>query len=153
MTTETKAVLAFTSPEMKVFTYDGATLAVFRGVHPRKGPGMEMKIVDGNAPQKVNSDGIRINFVTGGNYAPAMQRLHVDAEREGIMLEDRTQHDAIDWQRVQDLGDNVITKMIAEFDEEDAANEVNAFREEKPTDLRNGDELADLLGQILGVKH
>lgn len=153
MTTETKAVLAFNSTEMKVFTFDGATLAIFRSVHPRKGPGVEMKIVDSNAPQKVNSDGIKINFVTGGNYAPAMQRLHVDAEREGIMLGDKSQHDSIDWQRVQDLGDNVITKMIEEFDEEDAEQEINAFREEKPTNLSDSNDVAELLGQLFGLNH
>lgn len=151
MTTETKAVLALSLPQMKVFTFDGATLAVFRGVHQRKGPGMEMKIVDTNAPEKVNADGIRIMYTTGGNYVEARQRLFVAAEREGIMLEDESTHDTIDWQRVQDLGDDVITQMIAEFDEDDAENEINAFREEKPTDPGAPRELGELLGEIFGL--
>ena len=151
MTTETKAVLALSLPQMKVFTFDGATLAVFRGVSRRNGPGIEMKIVDSNSPDKVNENGIRVVYVTGGNHIPARQRLIVAAEREGIMLEDESQHDAIDWQRVQDLGDDVITQMIAEFDEEDAENEINAFREEKPTELTPASGLAEILGDIFGL--
>lgn len=154
MTEQTKAVLTHETKDLKIFTFDGATLIVSRGVHRQGGPGVELRIIDTNNPGNAqpNADGIKVAYATGGNFLPARQRLYVAAAREGIDLEDTANHANYDWQRVQDLGDKAIWDMIAEFDDEAAEAEIAGFREidaKKPGDSM--DQIGDLLKQILNI--
>lgn len=151
MTEATKAVLTHEAKDVKIFTFDGATLIVSRGVHRQAGPGVELRIIDTNNPGNVNptEDGVKVQYATGGNFIPGKQRLYVAAAREGIDLDDKANHENFDWQRVQDLGDQAIADMIAEFDEEAAEAEIAGFREVESVKPGAPESLGELLAQLL----
>lgn len=154
MTTEIKAVLTHSAPNVKIFTFDGATLLVFRDVHMQAGPGITVKVIDANNPRnkEPDADGITAKYASGGNFLPGKQRLLVAAERAGIDLENGGD-ETTDWQQVQDLGDGVIEEMIAEFDEEAAEAEIVGFRDITPKKPGSPmDQIGDLLQQILNIR-
>lgn len=151
MTEATKAVMTHEAKDVKIFTFDGATLIVSRGVHRQAGPGVELRIIDTNNPGNVEptEDGVKVQYATGGNFLPGKQRLYVAAAREGIDMDDTDNYANYDWQRVQDLGDQAIWDMIAEFDGEAAEAEIVGFRDVEAKKPGAGDSLGELLAQLL----
>lgn len=150
MTEQTKAVMTHEAKDVKIFTFDGATIIVSRGVHRQAGPGVSLSIIDPNNPNNLpDDDGIKNVYAIGGNFHPAREKLFVAAAREGMDLEDRANHENYDWQRVQDLGDEVIWKMIEEFDEDEAEAEIREFRDIKPSTPAKPGDLGDLLASLL----
>lgn len=129
-TNETQApaapVLLVDLPLFKVFQYDRAILTVGQGFSRKSGPGLAVNIID-EGRETIN-DGIVARISTGGMFYEAVSRVEVACERAGIDLKSEDS----DWQKVQDMGDEEIRKMVAEFDAEDAINEINAFREHAP---------------------
>lgn len=151
MTEQTKAVMTHEAKDVKIFTFDGATLIVSRGVHPKAGPGVQFQVIDTNNPGNAepDEDGIKSGYAIGGNFNAARQRLYVAAAREGMDLDDTANYENYNWQRVQDLGDEVIVAMIAEFDEEAAEAEIAGFREVKPNHPGKSADLGELLAALL----
>lgn len=153
MTEQTKAVLTHSAKDVKIFTFDGATLIVSSGVHPKAGPGVQFQVIDTNNPgiAEPGEDGIKLGYAIGGNFNSARQRILVAAAREGMDLEDNANNEKFNWQRVQDLGDEVIAAMIAEFDEEAAEAEITGFREIEPSTPGKYDELGELLASLCNI--
>lgn len=154
MTTETKAVLTLSAENVKVFTFDGATIIFSRGVNRQIGPGVLAQIIDSNNPRnkEPDADGIIAAYAVGSSFTGGRERLLVEAERHGIKLpaESKEEHAAIDWQQVQDMGDRVVTDMIAEIDEEHAEAEIVGFRELKPAAPNVGGNPLEMIAELLG---
>lgn len=150
MTEQTKAVMTHSAKDVKVFTFDGATIIVSRGVHRQAGPGVSLSVIDTNNPGNLpDEDGIKNLYAIGGNFHPSREKFFVAAAREGMDLDDRANHANYDWQRVQDLGDEVIWKMIEEFDEDEAEAEILEFRDIKPATPGKPADLGELLASLL----
>lgn len=151
-----KAEMVLALPQMKVFTFDGATISVFHDSHRQYGPGITIHIVDAKGDMEPDEKGVVCKIRLGQSFQPAYQKLVLAAEREGIDMESAEADDpAVDWQRIQDLGDQTISNMIAEFDADDAEAELNEFRSE-PVRNVNGNDV-DLFGGIFagifGTRH